>query len=156
MANDTPVPLNRIERILRNMIASAAGLSIVAIVATIIAGFARIDVNQGIWPTIVVLPFVGLTIAFVLIIAFLIVTVVRRPPVALAERRRRVEHAYTERLSTLLAVGDAELEPAARLDRGPGRKRRRVQEHLGAIVGRDEPEALVFVVELDLAGGHVD
>lgn len=78
MANDTPVPLNRIERILRNMIASAAGLSFVAIIATIIAGFARIDVNQGIWPTIVVLPFVGLTIAFVLIIVFLIVTVVRR------------------------------------------------------------------------------
>lgn len=78
MANDTPVPLNRIERILRNMIASAAGLSIVAIVATIVAGFARIDVNQGIWPVVVVLPFIGLTLAFALIIAFLIVSIVRR------------------------------------------------------------------------------
>ena len=78
MANDTPVPLNRIERILRNMIASAAGLSIVAIVATIVAGFSRIDVNQGIWPVVVVLPFVGLLLAFVLILAFLIVVVVRR------------------------------------------------------------------------------
>ncbi len=78
MANDTPVPLNRIERILRNMIASAAGLSIIAIVATIVAGFARIDVNQGIWPVVVVLPFIGLTLAFVLIIAFLIVSIVRR------------------------------------------------------------------------------
>jgi len=78
VANDTPVPLNRIERILRNMIASAAGLSIIAIVATIVAGFARIDVNQGIWPVVVVLPFIGLTLAFVLIIAFLIVSIVRR------------------------------------------------------------------------------
>lgn len=78
MANDTPVPLNRIERILRNMIASAAGLSIIAIVATIVAGFARIDVNQGIWPVVVVLPFIGLTLAFALIIAFLIVSIVRR------------------------------------------------------------------------------
>jgi hypothetical protein len=78
VANDTPVPLNRIERILRNMIASAAGLSIVAIVATIVAGFARIDVNQGIWPVVVVLPFIGLTLAFALIIAFLIVSIVRR------------------------------------------------------------------------------
>ena len=78
MANDTPVPLNRIERVLRNMIASAAGLSIVAIIATLVAGLARINVNEGVWPTIVVLPFIGLTIAFVLVIAFLIVTVVRR------------------------------------------------------------------------------
>ena len=78
MANDTPVPLNRIERILRNMIASAAGLSIVAIIATIVAGFARIDVNQGIWPVVVVLPFIGLTLAFALIIVFLIVSIVRR------------------------------------------------------------------------------
>jgi ABC-type transport system involved in multi-copper enzyme maturation permease subunit len=78
VANDTPVPLNRIERILRNMIASAAGLSILAILATILATFARIDLNQGVWPVVVVLPFVGLTIAFVLIVAFLIVSVVRR------------------------------------------------------------------------------
>ena len=78
MANDTPVPLNRIERILRNMIASSAGLSILAIVATIVAGFSRIDVNQGIWPVVVVLPFIGLTLAFALIIVFLIVSIVRR------------------------------------------------------------------------------
>jgi len=78
VANDTPVPLNRIERILRNMIASAAGLSILAIIATIVAGFARVNVNEGIWPVIVVLPFIGLTLAFVLIIAFLILSIVRR------------------------------------------------------------------------------
>ena len=78
MANDTPVPLNRIERILRNMIASSAGLSILAIVATIIATFAQLDLRDGIWPVIVVLPFIGLTIAFLLIIVFLIVSVVRR------------------------------------------------------------------------------
>jgi ABC-type transport system involved in multi-copper enzyme maturation permease subunit len=86
VANDTPVPLNRIERILRNMIASAAGLSIVAILATIIAGFARIDVNQGIWPVVVILPFIGLTLAFVLIIAFLVVSIVRRRRLAQGNR----------------------------------------------------------------------
>jgi hypothetical protein len=78
VANDTPVPLNRIETILRNMIASSAGLSIVAIIATIVASFARVDVNQGVWPVIVVLPFLGLTIALVLIIVFVVVSVVRR------------------------------------------------------------------------------
>lgn len=78
MANDTPVPLNRIERILRNMIISSAGLSVIAILATLVAGFARIDVNQGVWPVVVVLPLVGLPLAFLLVIAFLAVSIARR------------------------------------------------------------------------------
>jgi len=78
VANDTPVPLNRIERILRNMIASAAGLSILAIVATIVANLAGVDTREGVWLTVAVLPFVGLTIALVLIIVFLIISVLRR------------------------------------------------------------------------------
>jgi hypothetical protein len=78
VANDTPVPLNRIERILRNMIASAAGLSILAILATIVANLSGVDTRQGIWLAVTVLPFIGLTLAFVLIIAFMVVSVVRR------------------------------------------------------------------------------
>ena len=78
MANDTPVPLNRIERILRNMIASAAGLSILAIVATIVANLAGLNTREGVWLTISVLPLPGLTIALLLILAFLVVSVVRR------------------------------------------------------------------------------
>jgi hypothetical protein len=78
VANDTPVPLNRIERILRNMVISSAGLSVLAIIATAVAGFARIDVNQGIWPVVVVLPLIGLPLAFLLVIAFLAVSIVRR------------------------------------------------------------------------------
>jgi hypothetical protein len=78
VANDTPVPLNRIERILRNMVISSAALSVLAIVATAVAGFARIDVNQGIWPVIVVLPLIGLPLAFVLIIVVLVLSIVRR------------------------------------------------------------------------------
>jgi hypothetical protein len=78
VANDTPVPLNRIERILRNMIASAAGLSILAILATIVANLAGVNTREGVWLTVTVLPFVGLTIAFVLMIVFAIVSIVRR------------------------------------------------------------------------------
>ena len=78
MANDTPVPLNRIERILRNMIASAAGLSILAILAVIVANLSGTNTREGIWLAVAVLPFVGLTLAFVLIIVFMIVSVVRR------------------------------------------------------------------------------
>lgn len=78
MANDTPVPLNRIERILRNMIASAAGLSILAILATIIANLGGVNTREGVWLMVTVLPFIGLTIALLLIIVFLIVSIVRR------------------------------------------------------------------------------
>jgi hypothetical protein len=78
VANDTPVPLNRIERILRNMIASAAGLSILAILATIVANLTGVNTREGVWLTITVLPFIGLTIAFLLMIVFAIVSIVRR------------------------------------------------------------------------------
>lgn len=78
MANDTPVPLNRIERILRNMIASAAGLSILAILATIVANLSGVDTREGVWLMVTVLPFIGLTLAFALIVVFMIVSVVRR------------------------------------------------------------------------------
>lgn len=78
MANDTPVPLNRIERILRNMIAAAAGTSIVAILATIVANLSGVNTREGMWLMVAVLPFIGLTLAFVLIIVFVIVSLVRR------------------------------------------------------------------------------
>ncbi|MGB3911253.1 MAG: hypothetical protein WBL06_12350 [Pseudolysinimonas sp.] len=78
MANDTPVPLNRIERILRNMIASAAGLSILAILAVILANLTGVNTRESVWLMVAVLPFIGLTLALVLIIVFMIVSVVRR------------------------------------------------------------------------------
>ena len=78
MANDTPVPLNRIERSLRNMIAAAAGTSIVAILATIVANLSGVNTREGMWLMVAVLPFIGLTLAFVLIIVFVIVSLVRR------------------------------------------------------------------------------
>lgn len=78
MANDTPVPLNRIERILRNMIAAAAGISILAILATIVANLGGVNTREGVWLMVAVLPFIGLTIAFALIVVFMIVSLVRR------------------------------------------------------------------------------
>ncbi len=78
MANNTSVPLNRIERVLAAMIASSAGLSILAIVATIVGGLAGTDLASGVWPVVAVLPLIGLTLAFALIIVFLAVSVTRR------------------------------------------------------------------------------
>lgn len=78
MANDTPVPSNRTERILRNMAVSSAALSVLAILATFIAGPAGVDLSSGAWPVVVVLPLVGLPIAFLFVVALTIVGVVRR------------------------------------------------------------------------------
>jgi len=78
VANDTAVPLNRIERVLAYMIGSVAGFSILAIVATMIAGLAGIDTRQGVWAAIAVVPLVGLSLAFVLIIVFMILSFTRR------------------------------------------------------------------------------
>lgn len=61
------------------MIASSAGLSVVAIAAIFIARFSgKSDFSDGIWPTIGVLPLVGLPIAFLLVVVLLVVNVVRR------------------------------------------------------------------------------
>lgn len=76
-ADGTPGP-NRIERVLAFMIASSAGLAFVAVVLVLVADFAGWDTASGIWPVVLVLPIVGLPIAFLLIIAFLIVSATRR------------------------------------------------------------------------------
>ncbi|OEI67496.1 hypothetical protein Cus16_2937 [Curtobacterium sp. ER1/6] len=81
--------------------------------------------------------------------------VVRRAPGALRQRRLGLEQPHGERLRALLALHDAVLQARAGLDRGGSvRQRGRVQEHGFAVVAGDEPEALLLVVELDLAGGH--
>lgn len=78
MANDTPVPLNRIERVLAAMIASVGGLSLLAIVAILIASVSKLDTSEGPWLMIAVLPTIGLPIAFLLIIVFAVLAIVRR------------------------------------------------------------------------------
>ena len=78
MAENTPVPLNRIERVLASMIAGVGGLSVLAIIAIIIASMSRLDTSEGPWLMIAVLPTIGLPIAFILIIVFAVVAIVRR------------------------------------------------------------------------------
>jgi hypothetical protein len=64
--------------------------------------------------------------------------------------RTRTESA----LRAALALGDAELEPGARTYGRAGGKSGCVEEDLLAVIGADEAESLLLVVELDLAGGH--
>tara|TARA_R110000868_G_scaffold411722_1_gene708071 strand:- start:68469 stop:68732 length:264 start_codon:yes stop_codon:yes gene_type:complete len=78
VTDETRVPLNRIERILATMIATVGGLSVIAIVGVFLGRSAGADLSSGVWPAVALLPSIGLPIAFLLIVAFLIASVVRR------------------------------------------------------------------------------
>src|SRR5690606_36517993 len=81
--------------------------------------------------------------------------VVGRLAVGLGQARRRVEEAHRQRLRTAAPVGDAELDPRALAGRGGAvGQGGGVQEDVLAVIGRDEAEPLLVVVEPDLAGGH--
>jgi hypothetical protein len=79
VAEKTPVHDNRNERILAYMLASAIGLSVLAIIAIIAGtGLGVRDFDEGIWPVVVVLPTIGLPIGFLLFIALIVTSVVKK------------------------------------------------------------------------------
>jgi hypothetical protein len=82
MSTPTPggdVPVRRLDRILAYMSLGLAIVSIGCFFAVIIARPLGVtDFAQGIWPLIVVLPLIALPIAFLMIVALLIMTFVRR------------------------------------------------------------------------------
>ena len=81
MASDIPINDQRLERILAFMVASAIGLSIVSFLAVIIAsgvGVTGEQFSQPPWPTIIVLPVIGLPLGVLVLIALLIVSGLRR------------------------------------------------------------------------------
>ncbi|MFC5500638.1 multidrug ABC transporter ATPase [Lysinimonas soli] len=82
MAENTRVPLNRIERILAFVIGSVAGISIVAIAAIFVGRAMRADFTVGVWPAAAALPLIGLPLAVVLLLIFLVLTVTRRARLA--------------------------------------------------------------------------
>ena len=73
---------HRAERILAYMFVTIVGLSILAFIAVMIGTAVGAGENdgfsQGIWPLVLTLPLFGLPIAFLLLIALLIVNGVRR------------------------------------------------------------------------------
>jgi fucose permease len=78
VAENTPVTVYRIERVLTYMAASSIGLAIISILALLIAGVARVDISEGAWPTVFVLPPIGLTLGLLFAIAFIIASAIRR------------------------------------------------------------------------------
>jgi len=75
---NAPVPLNRTERVLAGMIASIVGLSIIGIIATFIGASTGAATGEGVWPVLLLLGYIGLPIALILVIVFLIVSTTRR------------------------------------------------------------------------------
>ena len=88
VSDSGPVTDNRAERVLAFMFAALVGLSILAFVAIIIGtavGAGADDgFSQGVWPFVFVLPVFALPVAFLLLIALLIVNGVRRSRAARA------------------------------------------------------------------------
>lgn len=82
MPENASVPLNRIERVLASMIAGVVGLSLLAIVGTLIGSVSGADMSTGVWPALLGIGYFGLPLAFLLIITFIVLSVTRRRRIA--------------------------------------------------------------------------
>ena len=82
MSESGRITEHRAERILAFMFIGVIGLSILAFLAVMFGTMAGAGANdgfsQGIWPLVLTLPLFGLPLAFLLLIALLIVNGVRR------------------------------------------------------------------------------
>jgi FtsH-binding integral membrane protein len=80
--HNAPQLSSRIERILAYMVAALVGLSVLAFVAVLIGTASGVGANdgfsQGGWPIILVLPLIALPLGFLLLIALLVTSGVRR------------------------------------------------------------------------------
>jgi predicted PurR-regulated permease PerM len=75
--SDTSVDDNRTERVLATMVATVVVLSIACFVAMLVVGLAGGELSGGIWPVVVMVPYVGLPIGLLGLIALLIIRATR-------------------------------------------------------------------------------
>jgi len=81
MSKNTPgedVPIRRIDRILAFMSLGLLVLSIISFFTIMIASSSGADMSTGIWPVVGVLIYIAPIIAFILLLAVLIMSFVRR------------------------------------------------------------------------------
>ena len=82
MTTQIPHAANRLERILAYMVAAVVGLSILCFLAVIIGTSAGVGDNDGfsagVWPIVISVPNLGLPLGFLLIIALLVTSAIRR------------------------------------------------------------------------------
>jgi formate/nitrite transporter FocA (FNT family) len=75
VAKNNPVDVNRNERILAYMLASAIGLSILAIIAILVGtGVGVRDFDEGVWPVIIMLPNIGFPLGIILLVVLVVVS----------------------------------------------------------------------------------
>ncbi|MFG6403559.1 MULTISPECIES: multidrug ABC transporter ATPase [unclassified Microbacterium] len=73
------IPVRRIDRVLAFMSLGLLIVSVVCFFAVILAQPLGVtDFSQGLWPTVIVLPMIGLPVAFLLMLTVLIMSFVRR------------------------------------------------------------------------------
>jgi hypothetical protein len=83
VAKNTAVDVNRNERIIAYMLASAIGLSVLAIIAILAGtGLGVRDFDEGIWPVIIILPNIGFPLGIILLIVLVLVSARRKSRVA--------------------------------------------------------------------------
>jgi len=78
VAEKTPANINRSQRVLAYMFASTIGLSLIAIFVILAAGGAGVNLAEGAWPVVMLLPMIGLPLGFILVIALVVSTSVSR------------------------------------------------------------------------------
>jgi hypothetical protein len=82
VTTQTPHDPGRLEKILAYMVAGVVGVSILAFLAVIIGTALGVGDNdgfsQGIWPAVLTLPLFGLPLGFLLVIALMIISGLRR------------------------------------------------------------------------------
>ncbi|MBX3098607.1 MAG: multidrug ABC transporter ATPase [Salinibacterium sp.] len=90
MPKDAPISSQRPERILAFMAAAAVGLSIICFLAVIIAtgtGVGQDAFSAPPWPTIIVLPVIGLPLGAIFLIALIVISSIRRGREAKDDRK---------------------------------------------------------------------
>jgi len=77
-----PAPISRLQRILAYMIGAIILVSVICIIAILVGSAVGVGANDGfsggIWPLVIVLPFPGLIVGFLLMIALLVITAINR------------------------------------------------------------------------------
>ncbi|MGM7668388.1 multidrug ABC transporter ATPase [Microbacterium sp. A93] len=79
--SEPEVPIRRLDRTLAYMALTLAALSVICFFVIIIGSAVGMDQNSfgsGLWPVIAAIPLYGLPIAFVMIVALLVMSFVRK------------------------------------------------------------------------------
>lgn len=73
VAENNPVTVNRTQRIVAYMLVGSLVLSILAMIASLIARAVGVtDLGVGVWPAVVLLPGIGLPLSFALLLVLII------------------------------------------------------------------------------------